>query len=44
MMVCTTKKIEGVRSKGRKIEAGCSGGDITSDPHMKYLDSTRIWP
>ena len=37
MTVCTTKKIEFARSKGRKIEAEFSGGDITSDGGILLL-------
>lgn len=37
MTICTTKKIEFARSKGRKIEAGFSGGDITSDGGILLL-------
>jgi hypothetical protein len=37
MTVCTTKKIEFARSKGRKIEAEFSGGDVTSDGGILLL-------
>lgn len=37
MTLCTTKKIEFARSKGRKIEADFSGGDITSDAGILLL-------
>ena len=37
MTVCTTKKIEFARSKGRKIEAEFSGGNITSDGGILLL-------
>lgn len=37
MTVCTTEKIEFARSKGRKIEAEFSGGDITSDGGILLL-------
>lgn len=37
MTLCTTKKIEFARRKGRKIEAEFSGGDITSDAGILLL-------
>jgi hypothetical protein len=37
MTLCTTKKIEFARSRGRKIEAQFSGGDVTSDGGILLL-------